>query len=1448
MKRRNTKRVKKFKRKNNEEIRGNVYSQFYFAILTLMVAALFSIYFVGPEELSGISFSPPENYEFIAFSPGMISSGDNGQANLTIFDDNDLGSVFFSGDSFWFYANYSSLASGLPIQGDGESCSIDFDFSMEGGPGYDGYEIMNYNVGTGLWEFQGSFNYNGFHFFRVSCDSNTFGLIELTNDFQITNTEPRFIPESYALNIDAFEDIVLYHNFTENVTEPDLNDELTFDIVTIQGDSVVTNYPWISLDVDSGVLMINATDDSETGSYPMAIDVVDDSGDGESRTFTFNVNVVNDPPYFIGLENQSFNESDSFSYNLVVFDEEGDTPIVSDIEYLDCDFSSAPWSTRVGGVGSPDCDLFVNDPANPVIESNGDITISNFVPVTNDVGVYYLNFSAIDDRGAIYSEVFSFTVVDVNDAPILNYVCDDDLSSAVEDTLFECYVNVTDVDETTSLDFMANESWFTFEDGFGELFNPLNVLTPAPSYGANISVDFMPNDTMVGNWLINVSVGDNSGQPQKVGEKIISFFVDNVHDAPTLTTIDDFNGFTSNSYSLRINASDEDLLIPDLNVYDEDLIFSTNNTCVSVNVLGVFPGTFDLGATVDFLGSCLGSGSHDIEVTVTDSTPVGDGGPFSAMEAFTVTIGGNNAPEWDTLAETYYEIEENFLWPTLDLNNLVLSDPDGPSPFTFSYSLEPGISFNAFSLDSSGNLDVTGPSDIDVGIHIVEISVSDGIASTPLNFTFNVTNVNDPPIIESLDGNNNQPAGSIAGEPPLEPLHYVSNEDSLSEWVLRIRDEDLAVPNEQSEYFDEILILDVIIEGIPLSISFDSVEPLPPNQLIYTASFTPAKADAGQYNVTLNVTDLGGLNDFVVANLTIAEINHPPELNATDQRAALNVEWYYDLNASDIEDGFDEDGNLVYGYNLISGPSDFVSANSGSFDNVFGIFNYTFTSGDEGLYIYNITVSDTGALQDHETLYIYVDGQPQIVSPAAGSQVYNMVEGNATTFSFVGQSASGGNLTYEVLIEESSLMTFESYGTGVDAAVVDVVPRYTDETYGLVGELTLIVSVPGFPDLNDSRTWGTEIDHANAPVIFENTIPDFQVGYDAPLVLNLSEYFSDPDHFDPLYLQASNISVVGNNTNQSSINVIGDPDSWLVSFSSSGLNVEVFNVTLSDLNDSGDIWTSDVSNNFVVRFVDPNEQPQPQPTPTPSSGGGGGGSSSNNNPEPLKLILPGTQILENGTQIVLPITLENSGNVVLNNVDLSAQIYVDNVLDTQVFHAFDIDHFNSISVGQSHNVALVVDVAGAGASLYQVIINATVGSPVYSDWGEIIISTSNAQSYEERIIFTEDLIVANPECLELQELLDQSQAAQDNGDSAQAEALLDQALNSCRDFISQRSLFSRQRVADTLQSRVFLYLLIATVLAIILGIVYYVYRKVGIKRAVERLPVEQEQEIIELPR
>lgn len=1199
---------------------------------------------------------------------------------------------------------------------------------------------------------------------------------------------------------------IFSYNFTANVSNAN-NDTLIFEFVniTVSPDLGLGNSPssyyWISLDSSTGVMTINSTNNNQTGNFNISVFVHNPGGQGQSELFYFEVNATNDAPVFVNFENKTFNMSELFEYIVNATDEENNFPFVLNITFLNC--SVAQWSNR-NCSNSSGRELF--SPSQYSFNSTSGILNISFTPLRNDVGSYIINFSVMDNStlgNKTASQIVNFTVLNVNSAPYFTYICNNERNTT-EDFGFTCWITATDIDEINNLTFMSNYSWFTFNNSSPNITVSVNFST---NYSASVMINFTLSDISVGNWSVNITVID-TGSPVKRNSSVFWFFINNTEDSVSLNTINNLTIY--GNITVYVNATDDDLLVPDKNVKNETLIFASNTSWVSIsrNLSSGNYTTAKIQINYNYASSNLGVGNYTININVTDTAN------NVASRNFTITIVADTPVIWnETMSNTFIIYENNLIYLNFSQN---VTDVEGDS---INFSFTNDTSFPSFSINATGIINFT-PVDDDVGQHIVTVNARDGKLDSLKSFNFTIYNINDAPYIET----------------PLSATNVTVNntnsnmntaEDSVVTITLWIRDNDFKIPSAQKSFYNESLNINLTIQGVNSSLfEFIKVAGYPTesgvnaNRSRYNAVFTPRKSDVGNYSITINVTDLSNASVVLQFNLTITSISHSPVLmSLTNQTSSINRSFYYRINATDTEDGSSfENTNFTFRYDMLSGSDIF---NSTTFNSTNGVFNTSFNSSQGGKYHLNITVNDSFGLEDSEDFWLYVYDIPNITFPSS-SYEFNLAENVTSNLTFMANHSVSDNLTFQIYIQNISSdvlkYNLSYYGNNTNLTW-QFTPNLTDETYG-VKNLTLIVINPVYSDLNASRTWNITINHTNAPVVFSGHIGDVQSNYNNHIIINLRNSFSDIDYSDAHYNQTVNFTILSNAT-LSYIVPYSSVSNWYLNLSSLISVTELITINVTDLNSTNSSLTSAISNAFEVQFTTPSTIT----IPISIVGGGGGGVT----PILLKIILPEPVSAYKKDRIVLPITLANEGKSSLYGITLTSSIAKNKTIRKDINSSFDKSYFSSISEGKKENLNLTIEVNTEEIGLYEITIRANVKSPSYTDWSKLYLTVKEANKTEtlETIIFTEEFIAKNPECIEIKEIVKEARKSYENGNYTEALEKTEEAINACRDSIAQPAL---PTLNIKLGNELYKYLSLSALGIFAVGFLYYLYRKIKFRR------------------
>jgi hypothetical protein len=1351
---------------------------------------------------------------------GAITSGDSDAVNLTIFDATDSeggGENRFSNMNITFFANFSnSTGNVINKTVGGGNCQVRFNVTGT----YGAFTNSSFNSSSLFWNYNISFARKGGHTFQYNCSS-IYGNLTVTDGFTISNTAPlisldqgnNFIDfDSNKLNNDYWsctEDTLCIYNFSNNVTDIDLNDVLTY--TNLSANTTLNNF---TINISTGILEINATNDGDSGTAQVRMQVEDSDAATHAGILQVNITANNDAPTFVSIENQTFNISSLFEYVIVATDEEGDTPYTFNITFISC--STAEWSYR----NSTECDLFNTSQ----YTTNATSLNISFTPDRNDVGNYSINFTVTDlnndvnPYNASTSVFLNFTVQNINQNPYFFYVCDSE-REATEGTEHTCRINATDIDETRNLSFFANLTWFLN-------FSSINVNTTT-SYNGSILLNFTPDDLNVGNWSVIVYANDTSG-----GQNTSSFyfFVDYINDSVYLFDIENVTAFLSNNYSIYFNASDSDLLIPDKSVYNETLSFSSNVSWVHVSSFETIANSNITTANITFNPNDGITGNQSVNITVRDENN------FSIhSKVFRIEVVSNNAPIWNETTETNHSFNEGSNFVINLSQNVTDEDSD-----TLNYTFTNTTSFPNFAIDKdTGVIDFT-PDDDDVGEHIIDIFVNDGATSVSLSFNFTVNNTIDEPYFEtpitvtnaSVDSNSNINA----------------SEDNYTTIEVYARDNDYKIPSNQKAFYNESLNISVIIAGINTALfSFDKDGSFPTdsgtsaNRSRFSATFTPNKSDVGEYNITVNITDNSNSSVVLYFNLSIEAISHVPTLISTGNVSfSINDELYLDFNATDLEDINDTNswGNITFFITNLTEAGNLLTINATN-----GIINVSLNASFAGTWDFNVSINDTDGEIDFEVFTLTVYDYPSILSPTLET-FFSFIENTSSVMNLSVNHTVGDGLNYSLIINGVLRDNILETGNGTYFAW-NFTANFTDETI-CIGQLNLTINVSN-DKLSNSTTYNLTINHTDSPLSFDSNIggANLRVSGTSPVSVDLNDHFTDIDAKDLCYNQSvgfvstlietsGTITVVLNNLTDGTVTPSID-------FSASESTSANYSVRAYEYNasNSSQLLRNVSSNNFTVEL-----SVSTGTTSTPSSGGGGG--STKFKPISLKFILPEPLKSKFKDHFDITIGVLNDGTKELKGIDLSKIVLKDDFMRTDIDVEFNMTKISLLKVGQKINVDLAIDVDTEEFGIYEVIFNGTISNPRHSESDIMFIDVSDDDlDLNERVIFTEEYIADNPECFEVKELIDEAKEIYASGDFVATSNKLDEAMEACKRAIEQPPSFSprfKSYIEEVLD-----YTLLGSVASIFLGFMLYYFirwrvRRVSARRVINTLVAEYENE------
>jgi hypothetical protein len=232
----------------------------------------------------------------------------------------------------------------------------------------------------------------------------------------------------------------------------------------------------------------------------------------------------------------------------------------------------------------------------------------------------------------------------------------------------------------------------------------------------------------------------------------------------------------------------------------------------------------------------------------------------------------NDPPQFEPIVNQVWtqDVPVNMVLTVLDVDNSMFGFDDNSSLFDVDM-VNKSINFT--------------PTNKDVGIHHINITATDGQYDTFVNFMAVINNVNDPPTFVSI------------GNQPAQPNGFVEltvQEDTWNNFSVKVSDPDIEIGIEDSNVFktnftDPAFKLDKSTGNI---------------------SFFPLQkhVNMGWVRVLINVSDNKGGYDLQWLNITVLNINDPPE----EPQIVLGYFKELTVNCS-VSEVSDEDGDtLIY--------------------------------------------------------------------------------------------------------------------------------------------------------------------------------------------------------------------------------------------------------------------------------------------------------------------------------------------------------------------------------------------------------------------------------------------------------------------------------------------------------------------------------------------------------
>jgi hypothetical protein len=1274
-----------------------------------------------------------------------------------------------------FYANYTFLASGLPVTGAGVWCNVSFDIS-----GWTSPAAMTYNSTSKMYEYDRTFTSRGLYSWNTTCDGSSQGATALSaiDDINVTNSPAGiYVPLSMQT---CYEDTACSYNFAADCFDVDSADSGNL----VYGYQAGTQFAGFSMNNVTGNIGVSIGNDNACGTFSVTLLDKDSSGSGATANKSFLVNAINDLPAVTAPS--SAYQNTSFYFVVSATDEETPSgPFLYNMTFLSC---NRP---------------FNNDHTN-LTNCSGLFGMNNISGIINrtsifknsDVGSYSINFTASDPgdnltgtsippytwlANATGSTIVSFSVVDRNDRPIMEPVANQFWSQNQSVTLF---VYASDIDNGTlvfnSTTLYRNLTTYVNASLF-PIYRNVTFYQDNGTSLANATFNFSRIlNSQVGNYTVNISVYD--GRVNGTYSILVDFTVSNINDPPSLNFSCVNFSVEGLPYSCSTggNVTDPDNFpsyVPYTDSVNGSVTFGVsfpncskkfNASDTNCTIFGIDPAT---GVINYSSPQRKDAGNYTVNVSAID------GGNLSSSTVFNFTVIDDYAPQIITavLPQTtsqnqsfYLEINATDLDSSIDY--LYFRSETYYNGTKLNPNKFPIVTNATFwpSLPVAGIMNYSSVNNSQVGNYSVKITVNDSYGREDfviVNFT--VYDLNDPPVLNLSCANFTTEATNYS----FTDYECKAGQNSS--------DPDMLTP-----YGDNLTFNMTFLSGQPL-FSMNSSSGLI-NFTAWNDTFANNTLNF-TYVLNISVTDAAGASDSRILNLTIFAVNDPPTFNFSNLSAYANSTYFENLSSQMS----DEENNLPMFYNLtflscVKENTSDTNCSVFGINSTSGVINFSALQKDMGNYTINVTVKDAGnSVPPFNatgwriiTFRIRQPNRPPDVNIAGVIPGILFYENDTVVFA-IGVSDPDGdpvacawyrNETQVGSVDPCQNANSWSYTPGFDESgiwpmrLVATDSKMTSSTE--IGVVILNRNRPPeliFPVQNQSWNMNTQNRNIILSYNFRDLDNENNVTNDDN---NLTVGCTVPAHISvriddqpcPVFFAPENW------TGKAVVTLTPDPD-WYGTES-----------TAFTLNDSQYL----VSSNNVTLNVSYTET-QSQTVVQQTTGGGGASTGTlGTKIASLTITVSPFDRIVSFNKTSARVTFKNSGEVALNDISVNAYVKESDEIST----ALSQNKFKALAVGESANTTLTLTTFELTKDSYAITVTGVVNDPKFNQSTTIYIKPLfNETKLEQKLQFVKDLFQDNPECIDLMELIVQAEKEVNKNNVQKAGELTQAALDNCRDII-----------------------------------------------------------------
>jgi VCBS repeat-containing protein len=444
----------------------------------------------------------------------------------------------------------------------------------------------------------------------------------------------------------------------------------------------------LSVNITSRVATIGIPDPDWNGSENITFTATDPSLDSDSDPATFTVNSVNDAPVVSDIPGQTINEGESFA--TVNLDD-----YMNDVDHDDYLIA---W-TYTGA-----SELDVNIDASHV---------ATIMPPSADwIGSEIITFIATDPESASDSDPATFTVLEVNEAPVVSDIPDQTIDEG------QSFVTIN------------------LDDYVADPDNPDTDITWTASGNSQLSVDITDRVATIGipnpDWNGSENITFTATDPSLDSDSDpATFTVNAVNDAPVVS---DIPGQTINEGESFVTVSLDDYVTDVDNDDDQITWTASGNSQLSVNITSRV-------ATIGIPDPDW-NGSENITFTATDPSLDSDSDPAT----FTV-MAVNDPPVVSDIPNQ--SINEGQSFAPINLDDYVNDVDHNDYLIAWTYT---GASELDVNIDASHVATIMPPSADWIGSEIITFIATDPESASDSDpATFSVMDVNDVPVLANIE-------------------------------------------------------------------------------------------------------------------------------------------------------------------------------------------------------------------------------------------------------------------------------------------------------------------------------------------------------------------------------------------------------------------------------------------------------------------------------------------------------------------------------------------------------------------------------------------------------------------------------------------------------------------------------------------------------------------------